>query len=514
MVMAIGLLFCISCAENEKKFYYNPVIPGALPDPTVIRVGDVYYAAGTSFDFSPVYPIYESRDLVNWKQIGTVFNEPPEWASVNFWAPELFYKDSTFFMYYTAKRKDNRIACIGVATTRDIYEGFTDHGILIEWGNEAIDSYVFQDDDGKLYISWKAYGLTEGKDIEILSSELSGDGLSLIGEPFTLTDHASGWEGAGDEGQCMVKKDGMYYLFYSIGGCCDNRCDYRVMVARSANLTSGWEQYPEPILEGGDKWRCPGHGTLVTTPDKRYFYLYHAYNARDFEFVGRQGLLDEVHWDEMTGWPYFKNEGTPSKVAETPFENTVQRRTTSFTDDFSKKESVFSWEWDVNRPKPDYGISSKEFHITPKHDGITFLGIRPRTGDYKMVAEVLPSPEPAGIGVYSTQDFFLAFMASQTEISLMQTRNGVKELLWEENIPSASSVFLSFQSDSGRYFNFYWSLDGNEWKPLTTLSDQRINGTFIAQWGYSPRTGIVIDGSAKSTYRFSKFNTEYRFRNE
>src|SRR5690606_28960672 len=119
-----------------------------------------------------------------------------------------------------------------------IRKGFTDHGIIIEWGEEAIDAFVFQDDDGKLYIAWKAYGLTEGRDIEILASELSADGLSLVGEHFTLTDFSKGWQGAGDEGQCVVKHNGYYYMLYSIGGCCDNRCDYRVMVARSKNLRS------------------------------------------------------------------------------------------------------------------------------------------------------------------------------------------------------------------------------------------------------------------------------------
>ena len=68
-----------------------------------------------------------------------------------------------------------------------------DHGIIIEWREEAIDAFVFKDDDGKLYITWKAYGLTEGRPIEILGSELSPDGLSLVGEHFTLCDHTKGW---------------------------------------------------------------------------------------------------------------------------------------------------------------------------------------------------------------------------------------------------------------------------------------------------------------------------------
>ncbi|MFW5754664.1 MAG: glycoside hydrolase family 43 protein, partial [Marinilabiliaceae bacterium] len=305
LVTALALLFpCEATNDEKQEFYGNPVVPGDIPDPTIIRVDDTYYAAGTSSDFGGNYPLYESKDLVNWDQIGYVFNELPAWASDSFWAPELYYQDGTFYVYYAAKRKSDRISCIGVATTTDIHEGFTDRGIVVEWGDEAIDAFVFQDEEGARYISWKAYGLTEGRPVEILCSELSSDGLELVGEHFSLTDHSEGWEGSGHEGQCIVKKDDHYYMFYSIGGCCDNQCSYRVKVARSKELRSGWEQYPEPILEGGEEWVCPGHGTLVSTSDGRDFYLYHSYHATDFEYVGRQGMLDEVVWDEETGWPF------------------------------------------------------------------------------------------------------------------------------------------------------------------------------------------------------------------
>ncbi len=260
--MKINLLFVVflfafftgTMAQTgmEKSVYTNPVIPGDIPDPTVIRVGNMYYAAGTTSDFAPNYPLYESADLVNWKQIGSIFNEQPSWTSDSFWAPELCHHNGTFYVYYTAKRKGDRVSCIGVATTKDLRKGFTDRGIIIEWGNEAIDAFVFQDDDQKRYISWKAYGLTKGRPIEILASELSADGLSLVGEHFSLTRFDQGWKGSGDEGQCLIKHGGTYYMLYSVGGCCDNRCDYRVMVSRSKNLKTGWEQLPEPILQGSE----------------------------------------------------------------------------------------------------------------------------------------------------------------------------------------------------------------------------------------------------------------------
>ena len=506
------LIFLLGSCNSENRppgTYSNPVIPGEIPDPTIIRVGETYYAAGTSFDFGPNYPIYQSDDLVNWERIASVFSEPPAWSSDDFWAPELFYKDGTYFVYYTTKRKDNRIACIGLATTDDIHKGFTDHGIIIEWGEEAIDAFVFQDEDEKLYITWKAYGLTEGRDVEILASELSSDGLELVGEHFTLTDHNQGWDGLGDEGQCLVKRDGYYYLFYSIGGCCDNKCDYRVRVARSKDLRSGWEQYPDPILQGGEEWLCTGHGTLVTTPDSRWYYLYHAYNATDFEFIGRQGLLDELFWDNQTGWPYFMN-GTPSETAETPFPNTEQIIEAEWQDDFSTDQNLVYLEWDINYSKPLIEIVKGEIAITSRHEGANFLGLRPKKGDYILSAEAISSEGLSGIGVYSNEQNYLALMIDQSELFLIQVKNGERVTLSKQRIGEMGSVFLKYEAQAGRYFQFFWSENGQDWIPVDKEGDYTLDGTFVAQWGYSPRGGFVMEGKESSTHRYSEIRIAYQ----
>lgn len=516
MRLAIVIIFLIFSFQikaqpsSTEHTYTNPVIAGDFPDPSVIRVGETYYAVGTSCDFGPNYPIYQSSDLINWKRIASVFNEPPEWTSDDFWAPELFYKDGTFFVYYTTKRKDNRIACIGVATTNNINDGFTDHGIIIEWGEEAIDAFVFQDDDSKLYISWKAYGLTEGRDIEILASELSPDGLNLIGEHFTLTDFAKGWQGAGDEGQCIIKRDGFYYMFYSIGGCCDNRCDYRVVVSRSKNLRSGWEQFPEPILQGGKEWLCTGHGTLVSTPDNRDFYLYHSYNANDFEYMGRQGMLDEILWNKETGWPYFKN-CTPSETALVPFKNTVQIIDSIFIDDFSTDDNLAFYEWDINYERPSFELTSGELVISSNRDGISFLGLRPKTGDYNLSSEVVPTKELSGIGIYSNEQNLLALSVNQSELVLYQIKNGEKEILAKEQINEMGSVFLKYEAISGRYFQFFWSENGSDWIPVEVADNNQVDGTFIAQWGFSPRVGFVVNSKKGDAFRFSELKINYNY---
>lgn len=500
--------------SNVVSTYHNPVIPGDFPDPTVIRVGDNYYSAGTSSDFGPTYPLYQSKDLINWKRIGAIFNEKPEWTGGTFWAPELFYNNGTFYVYYTAKRKSDNVSCIGVATTKDITKGFQDHGLLIEWGKEAIDAFAFKDDDGKLYITWKAYGLGPDRPIEILASELSADGLSLKGEHFSLTHHDKGWVGRGDEGECIVKHGNYYYMLYSIGGCCDNKCTYNVRVARSKSLRGEWEQYEEKaLLEGGENWICSGHGTLVQTPDKRYFYMYHAYNSKDFEYVGRQGLLDEMLWDEKTGWPYFKHGNTPTSQAETPFKNTVQVRNPVFEDDFSSAENEKFWQWNVRFAKPGMIRSPQQLILSSNDSEAAFIGVNPQTGTYTMETCVTnQSDNLKGLCIYGSHSRLLSIAVNQSDVVLYQIGKGVHETLSSAKIPSNTPVFLRVECLAGRLFRFYWSLDQKNWKScLDKNGNVQLDATNLAIWGGGLRVGLWVENTNGSTGVFSYFKLSNKY---
>ena len=194
-------LILISSLKSQQNYFRNPIIHGDMADPSVIRIVDTYYATATSSEWAPHYPLFTSKDLVNWTQIGHIFDKRPEWTSNSFWAPELFYHNDKVYCYYTARRKSDGISYIGVATVNGPTDEFTDHGLLVELGKEAIDAFIY-DDNGQLYISWKAYGL-DNRPIEILASKLSDDGLKLIGEPFSLLKDD---ERIGMEGQYHFKK--------------------------------------------------------------------------------------------------------------------------------------------------------------------------------------------------------------------------------------------------------------------------------------------------------------------
>src|SRR3954452_22574298 len=83
----------------------NPAVPGDHPDPSVIRVGADYWATSTSSEWGPEIPILRSRDLVDWRQVGTVFATRPAWSDANYWAPEITRVGGRFLIYYVGHKK-------------------------------------------------------------------------------------------------------------------------------------------------------------------------------------------------------------------------------------------------------------------------------------------------------------------------------------------------------------------------------------------------------------------------
>lgn len=298
-IAALSLPFLACMAQKETA---NPVIKTDLPDPSVIRIGNTYYAAGTSGNAERVYPVYESKDLVTWTPRNTVFDQWPEWTAGAFWAPELYEHNGKVLCYYTALQKSGRTSCIGVAVADAINSPFVDKGPLVKTTNEAIDAFVI-DVDGQLYITWKAYGLDPShRPIELLAQKLSSDGLQLVGEPFSLLRDD---ERIGMEGQCIFREGDYYYILYSIRDCCSPQSDYAVSVARSRNFAGPYEKFSgNPILQGnGSDIQSCGHGTMVRTPRNRMYYLCHAYFTGRYK-QGRQPIIEEMRIGK-DGWPYF-----------------------------------------------------------------------------------------------------------------------------------------------------------------------------------------------------------------
>src|SRR5262249_27497681 len=97
---------CLFFSALGQVTYQNPVLPGDYPDPSVIRVGEDFYATATTSEWAPLFPLLHSRDLVNWTNIGAVFNKRPDWAVGNFWAPEISRFKDAYYIYYVGRKRN------------------------------------------------------------------------------------------------------------------------------------------------------------------------------------------------------------------------------------------------------------------------------------------------------------------------------------------------------------------------------------------------------------------------
>ena len=491
LLLLASLLTCMGAGAQQATFR-NPVIAGDMADPTVIRVDNTYYATGTSSEWAPYYPLFRSKDLVNWRPIGHLFEQQPAWTRSSFWAPELFHRNGKTYAYYTARRKTDGTSYIGVATADKPEGPYTDHGPIVEYGTEAIDAFVLED-AGELYISWKAYGL-DPRPIELLACKISDDGLRMAGEPFTLLRDD---KRQGMEGQHWLKIGDYYYIVYSINGCCGPGSDYAVAVARSKNLRGPYERYAgNPILHGGGDVQSIGHGTITTTPDGRMFYLCHAYLAGENFFLGRQPMLQQiVLGDDL--WLHFRGGETASLTQPIPFAGMAQQPVFDFADDFTADRLRPEWTW-------NYPYATPEIELA---DGRLCLGGRPKEGVKTGTALCLRAVSPdytletalsdrnagwSGLTVYGDAANLLVWGLQGDEVLLKLYKDGRETLLGSSGqIGAHLPVYLRIEVRGNAPAAFGYSTDGHTWKQVENLP---VGAEDLLQWDRVARPGLYYQG--------------------
>lgn len=294
-----------SSEENESsEVYSNPVVEYSLPDPTIIQSGDSAFYLYATEDIRNI-PIMKSKNLVDWELTGTAFSNetrPDFEPDGGLWAPDINYIDGRYVLYYSMSVWGGEWTCgIGVATS-DCPEGpFTDHGKLFR-SNEinvqnSIDPF-FIEEDGKHYLFWGSF-----RGIYVI--ELTDDGLEL--KPRAEKQQIAG---TAYEGTYIHKKDGRYYMFASIGSCCEGvNSTYTTVVGRSDDLMGPYldksgnrmmENHHEILIQANNRFVGTGHNSEIVTDDEGTdWVLYHAVDVMDPE--GRVLMLDRINWVE--GWP-------------------------------------------------------------------------------------------------------------------------------------------------------------------------------------------------------------------
>ena len=313
----------------------NPVLKGFNADPSIVRAGDTYYIANSTFEWFPGVQIHESKDLVHWqlvtRPLSTIrlLDMKGNADSGGIWAPDLSYADGKFWLVYTdVKVVDGAFKdCTKYLTTAEAIEGPWSDPIHLN--GVGFDASLFHDDDGKKYLVQMEWDHREYHHAfnGIKCTEYSVEEQRLLPETAKII-----WRGTDVklvEGPHLYKLFGYYYLFCAEGG---TSYAHQEVVSRSKTLYGTYESQPETFLTAFDApdnalQKC-GHGSLVETPNGEWYFAHltgrpwhHSYESahdpRGWCTLGRETAIQKVTWTNE-GWPEIVGGKQGSMVVDAP----------------------------------------------------------------------------------------------------------------------------------------------------------------------------------------------------
>ncbi len=294
-------------------------------DPVMIKQDSVFYLFTTGVGIN----VWSGTDMQTWTREEAVFSNPPEWAvstipgfSGHIWAPDIFYLDGKYYLFYSVSRFGRNTSSIGLAVNKSLHPhdpgfGWEDRGKVIQsvpgrdlWN--AIDPNVIKDDEGGVWMVFgsfwsgiKLFRLNDSLDAPACPQEW----YTVAARPreFGTPDYQAG--DAAIEAPFIFRSGDYYYLFVSYDHCCRGlNSTYKIMVGRSEEIIGPYLDREgrdmafggaSLVLEGNDKWPGVGHNSAYTFDGKDYL-IFHGYDASD---EGRSKLLiRKIIWDNE-GWP-------------------------------------------------------------------------------------------------------------------------------------------------------------------------------------------------------------------
>ena len=311
-------------------------------DPSCRKIGDYYYMYSTDAIFREnrkeakekgvplgFIQMRRSKDLVHWEEIGTAFTEEtrpnfvdnnPEGKKAALWAPEIRYIKGKYVLFYSLAEWGNHwISTIGYAVSDSPEGPFTPKGKVFNSRDVDVENSIdqfFYEEDGKYYMLWGSF-----RNIYIMELNVT-DNLDITPKVETKQQLA----GNAYEGINLWKRNGYYYLFASIGSCCEGEnSTYTTVVARSENLFGPYvnkkgekmlDNAHEIVVHKNSRFVGTGHNAILQLDDEgNTWMLYHAFELSNLG-AQRQVLLDRILWDE-DGWPYV-DKLEPSENAYPP----------------------------------------------------------------------------------------------------------------------------------------------------------------------------------------------------
>lgn len=504
-----GLMLTLSLTgfAQQAQGYKNPVIPGFHPDPSVCRAGDDFYLVNSSFQYFPGVPIFHSKDLIHWQQIGHCLTRPSQlplknastWGGI--YAPTIRYNDGVFYMVTTnVSDKGNFL----VHTTDPA--GEWSEPVWLKQG--GIDPSLYFEGD-------KCY-LVSNPDVGIYLCEIN----PLTGEQ--LSESKRIWNGTGGrhpEGPHIYKKDGWYYLLISEGG---TEYGHKVTIARSRNIDGPYDSNPaNPILTHinrnaqSNPIQGTGHADLVEAADGNWWLVCLAFRTQaggQHHLLGRETFLAPVRWDEGA-WPVVNADGTIYPQMNVPTLPQCPMPEPSTRTDFDADTLGYEWVYVRNYHPEDYELKGGKLRLKATPVGLETIENSPSlvlrrqehmdfTATTSLRLLNASAGDEAGLTVYMYEDahsdLVLRHKADGRQYITLRHKIGV--LTHEEpEVPVTSGeVQLRVQGTPDIYM-FSYSTDGTTYHELG-----RINARYLSTETVGGFTGIMLGLYATSATKNSK----------
>ncbi|MGX5682671.1 family 43 glycosylhydrolase [Schumannella luteola] len=421
--------------------YPNPLIPGFNPDPSVVRVGDDFYLATSTFEYLPGIPIYHSRDFVEWTQIGNVATRPGQIEVENVptaggaWAPTIRHRDGVFHLVVTDAFGRGTLHF----TATDPAGPWSD-GVVLD-GIDGIDPDLAWTEDGTAYITYSGLGVNPALPTfmshrGMLQARVDLDSGRALEEPRTV------WSGVGGkfpEAPHLYRIGEWWYLVIAEGG---TERGHSVSVARSSSPEGPFEPAPgTPLLtaRGTDRpVQNTGHGDLVLGPDGQWLIVLLGVRPRSmtqaFSALGRETFVTTLEWRD--GWPVFE----PVQLNPRP--------ASGYREEFA---SHLGPEWVAVRRQPESVGSVTGGALVLRADGSSlsdpapaFLGRRQQHQTAAVTARVSATDGVGGLAVRYDERFHYSIVVGAGRIVARACISGFERV--EELAFDGDSVELELSS--------------------------------------------------------------------
>ncbi|PZX17212.1 alpha-N-arabinofuranosidase [Breznakibacter xylanolyticus] len=496
--------------------FYNPILQGCYPDPAITRKGDDYYLVCSTFAIFPGVPIFHSKDLVNWTQIGHVLDRPSQLKvhdtgiSAGVYAPAIKYNRNNDTFYMITTQFAGGFGNI-VVKTQDPLKGWSDPYKL---KFEGIDPSMFFDEDGKAYVVHndapdKGTELYNGhRVIKIWEYDLANDQViagtdQIIVNGGTDINKKPIWI----EAPHIYKKNGRYYLMCAEGGTGGWHSE---VIFVSDSPKGPYVPAPNnPILSQrylnnhrANKVDWAGHADLVEGPDGKYYGVFLAIrpNNNNQVNIGRETFILPVDWSGE--FPVFENGLIPMEpklkmpkgvVNKTGQDGFFPNGNFTFTDNFNNPKLDYRWVG-LRGPREAFvsvvknGLQISPFAVNIKEVKPTStLFYRQQHSNFSFTTAMSYQPSSendlAGLVCLQSEKFNYVFgltkKGKDTYVVLQRTEKGTSKIIASAQVAVKGAVSLQVKAEGDKY-QFAYSLDGDNYLNVGGIVSGDILSTNVA----------------------------------